>query len=308
MAYADPGALNQTQPQGALTAGGSPVAAPLPQWAQIMQSLGHTLTEMAPGIAQDPDHAKALEAVAAGGRKVAQQGTWSTNYDPRTGMATQTNSLNPTLTRQFKYAEPKPEKDPGDIAQQQAEAKANTERFNTLQDGASTADDQLRNIAELRRAVQNPAVTFGGLGDAAATAKNLAYSLGLDTKGLSDTQVVQRLATKMQLSQGKLLPGAISNYEDKLLGLANGVGVDKTREANLAALDAQESIYKHQKAYAAEAAKYKSEHGSLNDGWFAHSAKWMAENHPQYTAPAAAAPVAPAKSFKTQSGVSWSIN
>jgi hypothetical protein len=48
------------------------------------------MTEMAPGIAQDPEHAKALEAVAAAGRPT--QGTWSTNYDPRTGIATQTNS------------------------------------------------------------------------------------------------------------------------------------------------------------------------------------------------------------------------
>jgi hypothetical protein len=115
MAYTDPtqtpGALtNPGQPQGALTAGGTPVDTSTPQWAQILQKVGQTMAEMAPGIAQDPAHAAALEQVAAAGRQ--PQGTWSTNFDPITGMATQTNSSNPSQTRQFKYAAPRT--DPND--------------------------------------------------------------------------------------------------------------------------------------------------------------------------------------------------
>jgi hypothetical protein len=299
--------------QGALAQGGAgaTTAAPPQNW---LDQLGTTLMQMAPGIAQDPENKKALVAAATAAQKTAtDQGTWSHITLPN-GQVARINSkqgipqvMNPQTgaweLATGKYA--KPEADPGLVERQKAEAKAATDRFNTLQDAAPIADDQLRNVAELRRAVQNPNVTFGGLGDASASAKNIASSLGLDVSGLTDAQVVQRLATKMQLSQGKLLPGAISNYEDKLLSQANGVGLDKSREANLAALDAQEAIYKHQKAYAQEAVKYKQEHGMLDDGWFAHSSKWMQDNAPKASSASAASTTKP---FKTQSGVSWSIN
>jgi hypothetical protein len=106
MAYAedDRGALNPQQPQGALTAGGSPVEAK-PSW---LDTLGQTLMNMAPGIAQDPAHAQVLASAAAAQQKAATQGTWSTNFDPKTGMATQINSAN-GQTRQIKYAAPKKE-------------------------------------------------------------------------------------------------------------------------------------------------------------------------------------------------------
>lgn len=102
MAYQDPGALtNPGQPQGALTSGGQPVAAQ-PSW---LSTLGDALMNMAPGIAQDPENKRALAAVAAAQVKPATQGTWSTNFDPKTGIATQTHSIDGS-TRQFKYATP----------------------------------------------------------------------------------------------------------------------------------------------------------------------------------------------------------
>lgn len=115
MAYADPnanGALNPAPPPGALSEGGTPVDTTNPKWAQILQTLGQTMTEMAPGIAQDPAHAAALEQVAAAGRP--KPSTWSTNFDPITGLATQTSS-DGKGTRQFKYAEPR--NDPNDKVQ-----------------------------------------------------------------------------------------------------------------------------------------------------------------------------------------------
>jgi hypothetical protein len=57
---------------------------------------------MAPGIAQDPAHAQVLQAAATANK--GTQGTWSTNFDPKTGMATQIGSNG--QTRQFKYATP----------------------------------------------------------------------------------------------------------------------------------------------------------------------------------------------------------
>jgi hypothetical protein len=66
---------------------------------------------MAPGLASisDPQRAQALAAIAAAQQKT--QGTWSTNYDPITGMATST-STDGRGVHQFKYAEPRT--DPND--------------------------------------------------------------------------------------------------------------------------------------------------------------------------------------------------
>ena len=92
MAYAAPDpnavqpALNQQQPQGALTAGGQPVADK--SWLETIAdniknnfsggNIGQTLKDMAPGIAQDPAHAQVLEAAANATRPAKPvAGTWS---------------------------------------------------------------------------------------------------------------------------------------------------------------------------------------------------------------------------------------
>ena len=78
-------------------------------------NLGQTLMNMAPGIAQSPEHATALVAAAQAAQKAKNAGTWSTHYDERTGMATQTNSADPSQQRTFKYAAPKPDEKWGTI-------------------------------------------------------------------------------------------------------------------------------------------------------------------------------------------------
>lgn len=83
-----PPALNPGQPQGALTAGGSPVAQ-APNW---LDALGNTLMNMAPGIAQDPENKKALVAAAAEANK-GTAGSWSSGtFNKKTGMTLQTNT------------------------------------------------------------------------------------------------------------------------------------------------------------------------------------------------------------------------
>lgn len=89
---------------GALGPGGVPVQQ-MPRWAQILSALGDTAINMAPGIAQDPAHAQVLQAAATANK--GTQGTWSTNFDPKTGLATQIGSNG--QTRQFKYAAPRPD-------------------------------------------------------------------------------------------------------------------------------------------------------------------------------------------------------
>lgn len=90
MAYAnDPnanGALNPAQPQGALSAGGQPVTDK--SWLETLvdnvknnlsaNNIGQTLQNMAPGIAQNPEHAQVLEAAANATRPAKPvAGTWS---------------------------------------------------------------------------------------------------------------------------------------------------------------------------------------------------------------------------------------
>jgi hypothetical protein len=105
------GALSSAPPPGALSPN-APAPAASPKWAQILSALGDMSINMAPGIAQDPAHAQVLQA-AANANKVTQ-GTWSTNFDPITGKATQTSSDGKGV-RQFKYAEPR--NDPNDKVQ-----------------------------------------------------------------------------------------------------------------------------------------------------------------------------------------------
>jgi len=258
-----------TPPPGALYAGQEP---------NKLNAIGQGLTGIGAALAgiTSPEEGKALTAQMVSMQKAGNEGLKIHTIDSKTGIAVGTVNGRPVSFQAFT---PKAEDDAYATEQKKLKAKTEDDRYNTAQAAIPAADEQLATIKELRRAIQNPDVTFGGLGNAAASAKNIASSLGMDVAGLTDTQIIQRLATKMQLSQGKLLPGAISNYEDKLLGLANGVGVDKTREANLAALDAQEAIFNHQKALALEAQKYKATHGALDQGWDQYMSQWM-KSHP----------------------------
>lgn len=229
--------------------------------------------------ASNPEQAKVLFAQSQAPSK--DLGTWSSfgSVDPKTGMQAMIHNKSGAV-RTVKTQEPveDPDVQAGKNAAATSEAKANVERFNGIQEDASKLNANIDQIHMMRKAVQDPNVNFGGAGDMLASAKNFGYSLGVPVNGLDSTQAVQRISTKMQLAQGKSLPGSISNYEDMLMARAGGVGLDKSRQANLDALDVQEAIYKHQQAYANEAIKYKQEHGQLDSGWFNRSQEWLAKN------------------------------
>jgi hypothetical protein len=290
MAYADPGALNQTQPQGALTAGGSPVAAPTPQWAQIMQALGQTFQDMAPGIAQDPDHAKALESVASNGRKVAQQGTWSTNYDPRTGMATQTNSLNPTLTRQFKYAEPKPEKDPVQQAHDIKVATDNQDYATELAKNGAASRAALDTVIPIQAALSNPNVPQGTAGELLAQKNKALLNVpGFDTpelrKTVADTDVAVSGINKM-VQEGRTLnggmPGSLSDKDIVFLKQSQA-GLGNTPEANQRILDIYKQLHQRRIELDNASQSYQADTGAhplgLDNAFKKQLAdKWATEN------------------------------
>jgi hypothetical protein len=237
---------------------------------QGLMGLGASLA----GIS-NPEQAKALVAQQTVLQKAPGNKWTVAHVDPKTGQAILTNGQQFVTQNMFT---PKADTVYQDEADKKR-AQTDVERYNEMQAAGSKLDESLSKISDFKRAAENPNVKFGGAGGVVAAAKNIAYSLGIPVDGLDDTQTVQRVATQMQLDKGKLLPGSVSNYEDKLMGIANGLGLDKTRESNLTALDQQEAIIKHQKALHAEARKYAAEHnGMLDNGWFDHQAKWMQDN------------------------------
>lgn len=288
---------------GALNGGGHDKMAVI---SRMLMGVGSSLA----GIS-NPDQAKSMNQQLGMMQKAeVDPGNWVATQ-LKNGQIMQTHSKTGAI--RFSTGNYGKEDDAGEIETKKLEAKGAMEKYTATQDAVGHADEGLRQSKMLRAALTDPNVTLGGLGDAAAVAKNIAYSMGINVKGLDNTQLIQRVATEMQLARGKMLPGAISNYEDKLMGLANGVGLDKSKEANLAALDARDALFNHQKLLAQEARKYKQKHGKLDEGWDAYRSKFEPPAPPPS---ATAAPAAPATSappslksgttFKTKNGVSYS--
>jgi hypothetical protein len=230
----------------------------------------------------DPDHAKALIAQQAANKKVAgDTGSWSIHTFPN-GQSVLLNSKGQMKPLQGNYAAPEK-----NVYQDEADklaAKADAERYGDVTTAMATADQNLSKIQRMRKATLDPNVTFGGAGDISAAAKNWLYSMGGNPDGLTSTQLVEQAAKENQLGHAKALGANPTNYEDKIISASQGLGLDRTREVNLANQDALEAVYNHQKALAQEAVKYKKANGKLDDGWLEHQAQWEKE-HPLDTSP-----------------------
>jgi Phage tail lysozyme len=319
------GALSPQVPPGALSAGGAPPSQPT--W---LDALGQTLMNMAPGIAQDPDHAKALASVAAAQQKVAaSQGTWSTEYNPVTGIATQTNSLDPSQRRQFRYAAPKPEKVEKDPVQQAADigrVKSFQDLSDSIAKNAADSRASLDTVVPIQEALKNPNVPQGFGGETLALKNKALASLPNASeetkKTASDTDVAVSGINKM-VQEGRTLnggmPGSLSDKDIVFLKQSQA-GLGNTPEANQRIID----IYKqlHQRRIEMDQARqdYVSDRGAhplgLDEGFRKQiNEKWAAENKARDEALAASEAAAkttntsPAtKLNKTSNGVSWSIN
>jgi hypothetical protein len=281
-----------------------------------MSVIGQALAGMGSSLAgiSNPDQAKVLAAQSASMQKAAvDHGTWSVQTMPD-GSSFYFNNKTARRIPIGNFA--KPEKDPREEEAAKLEMKRAGDRYDQITTADRNTDEQLSRLDKFEAAVKNPDIYFGPGGDNVVAAKQLASSMGVDVKGLTDAQIVQRMATEAQLARGKMLPGAVSNYEDQLMARANGLGLGVGREANLDAIATQRAILKHQKALAQEAYKYrdKSQYKVLDDGWEPYASDWNSKNGVQIPAlPAQAAPAAaPAKAstntFKTKSGVTWSVH
>jgi hypothetical protein len=225
MAYGQetPPALYPQQPQGALSYGGSPVAQP--SW---LETLGQTLKDVAPGIAQDPDNKNALIKAAESSRKVAGQGTWSTHIDPKTGIATQTNSLNPLQRQQFQAQPPqveKPEKvDPSAMKYVADEVKAMT----MLHNSAQQAD-------RFRTAIDNGSLDLSIAGQAGANFDNVFGKGSEKARLYNDFQSFRTQAANDSLRQnsGVQTEGDATRAAKELTGSFTGQFDNKSISAAL---------------------------------------------------------------------------
>lgn len=278
--YADEnagGALRPQQAPGALNTMGYQPAQPT--W---LETLGQTLKDMAPGIAQDPDNKNALIKAAESGRKVAgAQGTWSTHIDPKTGLATQTHSLTGQM-RQYQAQPPQPEKNKQAEAYEGATGKAFSEKNQKIQDDAVSSAAALSNIDTLRSALSNPEVYQGTGGDQIAALKKLGNStLGMDFKGVADADVATSLINKLTQESRQLnggMPGSLSDKDLAFLKSANA-GLDKTPEANQRILDIYAKLHTRNIEMNKERLAYTQGGRQLDEGFNQRlSSKWAAEN------------------------------
>lgn len=280
-----PAALSQP---GALSAAGSigPTLGTAGYLGQGLTNIGAALA----GISS-PAQATALTQQAALMPKAGNE--WSVAKVDKNGNALMVNKQG--QYRVVKTPLGSDEPTPGEAEAQKLSAKRDADRYSTITEADTAADDKLALLRKGRELINNPNVYQGGAGNEVMNAKNLAAGLGINVSGLPESQLLQTIATKLQLDQGKLLKGSISNYEDQLMKQASGLSLTNTKEANLAALDAQEKVLQYQKAIAGHYRDYKSSLGDNKlpgDEWDQKQADFRAayeKAHPYSDVPVAAA-------------------
>lgn len=258
-----------------------------------MAQIGQTLMNMAPGLASisDPDRAKALSAVAVAAQKQAvDQGTWSTTYDQRTGLATQVNNKNPNLRRQFKYAEPKEDKDPVQQAADIAKVKQGADLASEISTNGQASRAALDSMSPIQTALQNPNVPQG-MGGELLHQKNKALmaipGMGNDelAKTVADTETAKSGINKM-VQEGRTLnggmPGSLSD-KDLVFLKESQPGLQNTPQGNQRILDIYKQLHDRRiekdqaaQAYIADTAAHPL--GLDNSFNKQMSDKWTAEN------------------------------
>lgn len=307
-----PGALSPEQ--GVLSNGGK---------NSFLAKLGDALVGMAPGIAQDPEHAKALQAVAAASQKTAAaQGTWSMGaVDPKSGRGVMTNSLTgQQIIKQIHAPQPdKAEKDFASQGYETATGKAFAEQNQKIAADAVSSQGALGNLDTLRAALTNPNVYQGTGGENIAYLKKLGNSIGLtDYKGIADADVSAALINKLTQESRQLnggMPGSLSDKDLSFLKAANA-GLDKTPEANQRIIDIYEKLHKRNIEMNADRVAYiNGGKQQLDEGFNAQQAAKLTARHAAENAAfkaeqaaAAPAPKATTPMKRTPNGVSWSIN
>jgi hypothetical protein len=270
----------------------------------------------------NPDQAKALIAQQAAMKKTpADQGTWSIHTFPN-GQSVLMNSKGRMMPLQGNYAAPKD--DEYDKAAKIAGAKDNQDYGTSIASAAANANGMAGDIATLRQVYSNPAVYQGTGGDWVQTARKLYAGVTGDTEGaknIADGDVARALSNKLALKlvqdtgSGKLLPGSFSDSDRKFVTQMS-TSLENNPQANQRLLD----IYERTIARAQEADAARQKHLDANDNIYRPSIrgeinalgkKWADEDksrvEPEIKSSAAASKPA-ANTFKTKSGVTWSVH
>jgi hypothetical protein len=303
----------EDNPNGVLSS--APPPGPLSTTGFDWNRLGDTLINMAPGIAQDPDHAKVLQAAAQANQKVADNGTWSMQVLPDGRMVRMNNKTGQPQMLPGNYAKPeKPEKDKASDAYETATGKAFAEKNQSIADAATSSQGALGNLSTLRAAFSNPEVYQGTNGAGVAYMKKLGNSIGItDYKGVADADVAAALANKLTQESRALnggMPGSLSDRDLQFLRDANP-GLDKTPEANNRIIDIYEKLHNRNIEMNADRVKYTAGGKQLDEGFYTQQAEKYAKKHAADNAAfktEAPAPKASSTMKKTPNGVSWSLN
>jgi hypothetical protein len=275
----------------------------------------------------NPDQAKALIAQQTANKKAAgDTGTWSHIMTPD-GRLLLTNSKDPRKTIQVPGNFAKPADDEYDKAAKIAGAKSYQDYGDTVAQQAANANGLAGDVSELRRVFSNPAVYQGQGGEWVQSARKLYAGVTGDTEGakhIADGDIARALSNKLALrlvqdnGSGKLLPGSFSDSDREFVKQMS-TSLNNDPGANQRMLD----IYDRMIARAQQAEQARAAHLDTNGGIYRPSIrtelgtlqkKWAdedkARNEAESKAPPAAA--APSKSnsntFKTKSGVTWSVH
>jgi hypothetical protein len=288
--------------------------------------IGQALAGMGSSLAgiSNPDQAKVLAAQAASMQKQAvDQGTWSHIMTPD-GRLLLTNSKDPRKTIQVPGNFAKPQEDDYEKAAKTASAKSNQDYGDGLASAAANANGMAGDVATLRQVFSNPAVYQGIGGEWAQSARKLYAGITGDTEGaknIADGDIARALSNKLALKlvqdngNGKLLPGSFSDSDRKFVTQMS-TSLENNPDANQRLLDIyQRTIERAQQADAARAAHLdanggiyrptiRGEIGSLQKKWADED---KARGEPDIKPSAGAAKPA-ANTFKTKSGVTWSVH
>lgn len=274
----------------------------------------------------NPDQARALIAQQAANKKVATDtGSWSIHTFPN-GQSVLLNSKGQMKPLQGNYAAPKD--DEYDKAAKIAGAKSYQDYGDGLASAAANANGMAGDVAELKRVYSNPDLYQGIGGDWAQSARKLYAGVTGDTSGaatIADGDIARALSNKLALKlvqdtgNGKLLPGSFSDSDRKFVTQMT-TSLENNPDANKRLL----GIYERSIQRAQEADVARQSHLDSNDGIYRPSirkeignlqTKWAVDDKARNEAEAAAPPPAAAaatkpaaNTFKTKSGVTWSVH
>lgn len=119
------------------------------------------------------------------------------------------------------------------------------------------------------------------------TLRRAGQTLGIETKGLGETEMLEALGNRMALemrnpSGGAGMPGAMSDKDREFLS-ASVPGLDKTREGNAKLIEYGIRLEERNQAVAKFAADYrKANNGRLDLQFYDQLAQWSAQN-PMFT-------------------------